>query len=363
MIPKSNPTVAKKNHAARLDVIQQNDRKLCTNNIDVIFSNQTSESRKQQSKERKRSCFYICALFGILSCSLLLLQPIEVSAEVFLSSWDSEGSREGQFDNPWGISIDSSNNVYVVDMHNSRVQKFTSDGVFITSWGSETLQYPKNIHVSPNDNVYVVDTGSHSIQVFTPSGELITTWGSPGKGQGSFLGPTGIAVNSAGKAYVVDHTNHRIQVFTSIIDKQKPPIVIPTPPLDTQSPIITVPSGIVIDTENEYGSIVPYDVTTSDNIGVTSGPNCNYSSQSLFPVGTTLVTCKAYDAAGNVGIGSFEIVVDKIPVDYTIQYAVTIAGVTSMSGIVLAYKAGLLTSKAVGMSNASTSYFGFHSDG
>ena len=37
---------------------------------------------------------------------------------------------------PHGIAIDSSGNVYVADYGNNRIQKFTSNGNFITKWGS-----------------------------------------------------------------------------------------------------------------------------------------------------------------------------------------------------------------------------------
>jgi DNA-binding beta-propeller fold protein YncE len=42
----------------------------------------------------------------------------------FITKWGSEGDGEGQFDIPEGIAIDSSGNVYVADTHNSRIQKF-----------------------------------------------------------------------------------------------------------------------------------------------------------------------------------------------------------------------------------------------
>ena len=213
----------------------------------------------------------------------------------FLSAWGTQGVGDGQFQRPWGIAIDSANNVYVVDTNNNRVQKFTADGKFLSAWGSELLEFPKNIHVSPNDIVYVVDTGSHQIQVFTLSGKLITAWGSAGKGFGSFLGPSGIAVNSLGDAYVVDHVNDRIQVFTRI--------------LDTQKPILTVPSNITIETDIKKGISVPFDVTASDNVGVVGIPRCSHSPQSVFPIGTTTVTCQARDAIGNVGVASFEVLV------------------------------------------------------
>ena len=35
-----------------------------------------------------------------------------------------------------GVAVDSSDNVYVVERNNHRIQKFDSNGMFITKWGS-----------------------------------------------------------------------------------------------------------------------------------------------------------------------------------------------------------------------------------
>ena len=42
----------------------------------------------------------------------------------FITKWGTEGEGEGEFKIPEGIAIDSSDNVYVADTHNSRIQKF-----------------------------------------------------------------------------------------------------------------------------------------------------------------------------------------------------------------------------------------------
>ena len=44
--------------------------------------------------------------------------------------------------------------------------------------------------------------------------EFVLQWGSRGSGEGEFLCPEGIAVDSSGNVYVVDYSNHRIQKFT-----------------------------------------------------------------------------------------------------------------------------------------------------
>ena len=55
-----------------------------------------------------------------------------------------------------------------------------------------------------------------SIQEFTSQGEFITKWGSAGTGNGQFIDPFGIAFDSSGNVYVADQVNQRIQKFTSL---------------------------------------------------------------------------------------------------------------------------------------------------
>ena len=43
---------------------------------------------------------------------------------------------DGQFNTPFGVGIDSSSNVYVVDSGNNRIQKFKNSGTFIRTWGT-----------------------------------------------------------------------------------------------------------------------------------------------------------------------------------------------------------------------------------
>jgi DNA-binding beta-propeller fold protein YncE len=53
----------------------------------------------------------------------------------FITSWGSEGDGQGQLNSPAGIDVDSSGNLYVTDDGNSRIEKFTNNGDFVTMWG------------------------------------------------------------------------------------------------------------------------------------------------------------------------------------------------------------------------------------
>jgi DNA-binding beta-propeller fold protein YncE len=85
--------------------------------------------------------------------------------------WGSEGTGDGEFDRTHGIAIDSADNVYLSDMGNFRVQKFDSNGNFITKWGSEgtgegQFNIPEGIDIDSSGNVYVADTHNSRIQKF-----------------------------------------------------------------------------------------------------------------------------------------------------------------------------------------------------
>jgi DNA-binding beta-propeller fold protein YncE len=61
--------------------------------------------------------------------------------------------------------------------------------------------------------VYVVDTDNNRVEKFDSNGNFITKWGSNGTADGQFDNPMGIAIDSPGNVYVADD-NNRIQVFS-----------------------------------------------------------------------------------------------------------------------------------------------------
>ena len=58
-----------------------------------------------------------------------------LASQTFLAKWGTFGTGEGEFSDPWGIAVDEGHNLYIADTGNNRIQKFTSDGIFVTAWG------------------------------------------------------------------------------------------------------------------------------------------------------------------------------------------------------------------------------------
>jgi len=115
--------------------------------------------------------------------------------------------------------VDSVDKVYVGDFgENNRIQKFDSNGTFITKWGAPGARdgqflNPIGLVADSSDNIYVADRGNNCVQKFDSNGTFITKWGTSGAGDGQFELPVGIATDSSGNVYVVDRGNSQIQVF------------------------------------------------------------------------------------------------------------------------------------------------------
>jgi DNA-binding beta-propeller fold protein YncE len=132
--------------------------------------------------------------------------------------WGGFGGGPGQFRFPAMIAVDADSNVYVVDQHNHRVQKFDSAGRFLTSCGEKgagpgQFDYPFGIAVNSRGEVYVSDTGNHRIQQFTAEGKFIRAAGAYGSGDGQFKHPYGLAVDARDVLYAIDTLNARVQKF------------------------------------------------------------------------------------------------------------------------------------------------------
>ena len=140
---------------------------------------------------------------------LYVTEPDNGRVQMFNTAGQSVGTiAEGQLSFPVGIDVDSSDNVYVAESsasgNPSQVNKFTSSGQFITSWGSlgsnpGQLNQPKGLTIDEDNNVYVADELNNRIQKFDSNGNFITEFG-----QDRLSHPIDVAVDSQGRVYASD---------------------------------------------------------------------------------------------------------------------------------------------------------------
>jgi uncharacterized protein (TIGR03663 family) len=148
-----------------------------------------------------------------------------LASELGCADLDGEGPMaygDGQFQEPWGITVADDGRVYVADTWNHRIQVFDGEGTFLTKWGmygqtdsAATLFYgPRDVAVDASGRVFVTDTGNKRVMVFDQDGNYLDQWGSEGLLPGYFSEPVGINA-FGGDIYVADTWNQRVQVFDS----------------------------------------------------------------------------------------------------------------------------------------------------
>ncbi len=106
----------------------------------------------------------------------------------FKFAFGSQGSGDGQFENPYSVAVGSGGKIYVTDTFNDRIQVFKPNGVFLSAFGSSgtgdgEFSLPQGIAVGGGGNIYVADTVNNRVQVFrTPEPSSIIGLGILGGG-------------------------------------------------------------------------------------------------------------------------------------------------------------------------------------
>lgn len=121
----------------------------------------------------------------------------------FISSFGTRGSGNGQLNNPRGICLNSCGCVFISECGNNRISVFEDNGTFLhhivgnTADGSN-LNRPWGLAFDHCGNLHVADTNTSTIKVFTSQGQYITQYNS-GVNQ-----PAGIAIDEEGNVFIAD---------------------------------------------------------------------------------------------------------------------------------------------------------------
>jgi DNA-binding beta-propeller fold protein YncE len=90
----------------------------------------------------------------------------------------------------------------------------------VLAWGTPGVgdgQFlsPVGVAIDSLGSVYVVDAQTNRVQRFTPDGAFDLAWGATGSGPGQFVAAQDVAVDVFGDVYVVDGAANRVQKFTN----------------------------------------------------------------------------------------------------------------------------------------------------
>lgn len=147
-----------------------------------------------------------------------------VEVSVFAGQSGVPGSADGtgtqaRFDLPFGLAFDHSGNLLVADKGNNRVRSITPGGAVTTLAGSGVWGYqdgpatqaqfnqPYGVAVDPSGNVFVLDTGNALIRKV--SGGVVSTFAGPNQGV-TLNWPSGLCADGSGDLYVNDTNNLRV---------------------------------------------------------------------------------------------------------------------------------------------------------
>jgi sugar lactone lactonase YvrE len=171
------------------------------------------------------------------------ISPVGV-VSTFAGVGGANGSLDGtsgtaKFYNPSGVAVDTGGNVYVADYNNHLIRKISPAGVVSTLAGvasqlgfvdgaSGTAKFynPYGVSVDSSGNVYVADQLNHRIRMINLAGVVSTVAGAGyvgtrgadngTGGTAAFNYPTGVAVDNSNNLYVADNLSNQIRKITPI---------------------------------------------------------------------------------------------------------------------------------------------------
>ena len=109
--------------------------------------------------------------------------------------------------------------------------------------------------------------------------------------------------------------------------------------VDTTPPVVTVPGNITAEATGPSGAAVSFSASASDIVDGAITPSCSPASGSIFPLGTTTITCSATDSHSNTGSANFTVKIqDTTAPTLTLPSNMTVPA-TSPAGAVVTFSA------------------------
>jgi hypothetical protein len=168
------------------------------------------------------------------------------------------------------------------------------------------------VTVSLNDTIPPVVTvpGDFTVETESSAGTTVTFSASANDDKDGPLTPT--CSPASGSTFPVGTTKVTCTATDSSGNTGSASFNVTVNLVDHTAPVVTVPSGVSVNTPNPAGTSVTFSASANDNVDGPLTPTCTPSSGSTFPVGTTKVTCSATDSSGNTGSASFNVTVNLV---------------------------------------------------
>ncbi len=128
----------------------------------------------------------------------------------------NSGSPDEKLGSPLGITSDQTGNIYVTDVIQCRIRKYTNEGEFVGIFGQIGDQLgsfvrPKHVQVDSDGNIYIVDSGFANVQIFNKDFELLMFFGAGGEHPGAMFLPVGISVFEGDLDFVKDYVHEAFE--------------------------------------------------------------------------------------------------------------------------------------------------------
>ncbi|HRQ43897.1 MAG TPA: hypothetical protein PLB12_06040, partial [Candidatus Goldiibacteriota bacterium] len=138
------------------------------------------------------------------------------NAGTILDYWGESGTAQGQFSGAAGL-YEYGSNIYVLDANNKRIQKFDSNGNYVSEFSIITANDPSyctywDMEGDLYGYLYIVNNSENCIKKFSSSGSFIKKWGSNSYNPGGMPQPKNIAIYG-NTLYVTDFTREIVIAF------------------------------------------------------------------------------------------------------------------------------------------------------
>ena len=182
-----------------------------------------------------------------------------------------------------------------------------------------TLQLPSDMTMQGTGPGGAAVTFSPSASDLIDGSVLVTC--NPASGSTFPFGTTTVSCSASDKA-----GNTATGSFTVTVENKTPPV-------------LTLPGDITVNATGPAGAIVTFAASASSVVDGSVPVTCAPLSGSIFPLGTTTVSCSATDKAGNNASGTFTVTVqDKTAPVVTVPADITV-NATGPNGAVVTYTA------------------------